>query len=100
LPLKVPTAQGADRGLPRQNRHRTEDQTMTKHFLPLLVAAAVVTTAACGNDTETETTVDREIYTEQDTTMANVVAPVVTEDTGIVETRVETEIEHDTIQRP
>ena len=73
---------------------------MTKRILSLLAAVAVASTAACGGDTETETAVQRDTFMQQDTEMVNVVAPVVTEDTGVVETRIETEVETDTIRNP
>lgn len=76
---------------------------MTKRILSLLAALAVASTAACGGDAnDADTTVQRDTFTEQDTTMAPVVTPVVTQDTGIVETTVETDVDvdTDTIRRP
>lgn len=75
---------------------------MTKRILSML---AIVALAACGGDAEDvdgETTVTQDTFVEPDTTMAPVVTPVVTPDTGIVqtETEVDVDVETDTIRQP
>ena len=76
------------------------------------IAALSMMMAACGGDDEavegeavdgvdaaaTATTTD--VYTEKDTTMAPVVTPVVTQDTGVVETTTTVTADVDTVVRP
>ena len=79
---------------------------MTKRILSMLAVAALV--SACGGDdadVDTDGTVvntERDTLLEQDTSMVPVVTPVVTQDTGIVETTttVETDTDVDTLSRP
>lgn len=74
------------------------------------IAALSMMMAACGGDEAVEgeavdgdaaaTATTTEVYTEQDTTMAPVVTPVVTQDTGVVETTTTVTADVDTVQRP
>jgi predicted S18 family serine protease len=73
----------------------------------IFAVAALVGAAACSPGEETivddETTVtDTSMFTETQTEMVPVVAPVTTTDTGLVETTVEVErdVNVDTVRRP
>jgi predicted small lipoprotein YifL len=73
----------------------------------LFAALALVSFAACGADDDVDLddgmeTTTTEMITEQDTTLVPVVAPVVTEDTGLVQTTIETDVDVDvdTIAQP
>ncbi|MBW3571829.1 MAG: hypothetical protein KY467_12045 [Gemmatimonadetes bacterium] len=73
------------------------------------IAALSMMMAACGGDDEVEgeavdgveaTNTTTEVITEKDTTMAPVVTPVVTQDTGLVETTTTVTSDVDTVVRP
>lgn len=76
------------------------------------VAALSLMVAACGGDDEVETeaadgtvvNTSTDTMINRDTTMAQVVAPVVTQDTGVVQTtttvQADTNVDVDTLRRP
>lgn len=74
----------------------------------LIAMFGILALAACAGDDEVDaldgeaTATTTEVITETDTTMAPVVAPVVTQDTGLVETTttIDTDVDVDTVVRP
>ncbi|MDQ3389674.1 MAG: hypothetical protein M3483_09240 [Gemmatimonadota bacterium] len=78
---------------------------MLKNRLFAVIAlSGLVGLAACGGDDEViddgAIATDTSLYTETDTELAPVMAPVTTVDTGAVVTTVETDVDVDTIARP
>lgn len=77
---------------------------LKSRFFSFFALIALAGLAACGGDDaaveEGAVATDTSLYTETDTALAPVVAPVPQTDTGAVVTEVETNVDVDTIERP